>query len=54
MQAMNEISITRGTNGGMCSLEIYVNDVLLTMVQGDGVLISTPAGSTAYNLSCGG
>lgn len=51
---MNEISITRGTNGGMCSLEIYVNDVLLTMVQGDGVLISTPAGSTAYNLSCGG
>lgn len=54
MSALNEISITRGLNGGIMQLEIYVNNILLTVMLGDGVLISTPAGSTAYNLSCGG
>ena len=38
----------------MVRLEVFVNEVLLTTVQGDGMLISTPTGSTAYNLSCGG
>ena len=51
---MNEISITRGDSGGLSAFEVYVNDILLTVVQGDGILISTPTGSTAYNLSCGG
>ena len=53
VQALNEISIMRD-NQGMGSFEIYVNDILLTTMLGDGVLISTPTGSTAYNLSCGG
>mmetsp|Transcript_24156 Transcript_24156/g.37111 ORF Transcript_24156/g.37111 Transcript_24156/m.37111 type:complete len:103 (-) Transcript_24156:177-485(-) len=39
---------------GICSFEIYVNKVPLTVVHGDGVLISTPTGSTGYSLSCGG
>ena len=53
-QALNEIAITRGSAEFMCRFDIYINDTLLTIVQGDGILISTPTGSTAYNLSCGG
>ena len=41
-------------NEAMCFFDVYINDDLLTTVQGDGMLISTPTGSTAYNLSCGG
>lgn len=52
--ALNEISVTRGNAEFMTRLDVYVNDILLTTVQGDGILISTPTGSTAYNLSCGG
>lgn len=54
MQALNEISITRGHHPGMCAYEIFVNKTFLTVVHGDGILIATPTGSTAYNLSCGG
>ena len=32
MQALNEISITKGSSGGMCAYEIYVNGILLTVV----------------------
>ena len=52
--ALNEISITRGDAEFMCRFDIYVNDVFLTTMQGDGLIISTPTGSTAYNLSSGG
>jgi len=52
--ALNEISITRGDAEFMCRFDIYVNDVFLTTMQGDRLIISTPTGSTAYNLSSGG
>ena len=52
--ALNEITVTRGDSEFMCRFDIYVNDVFWTVVQGDGVMMSTPTGSTAYNLSCGG
>lgn len=53
-QALNEITITRGDAEYMTRFDIYVNDVFLTTMQGDGLIISTPTGSTAYNLSSGG
>lgn len=53
-QALNEITISRGMREAMTQFDVYINDDLLTSVQGDGALISTPTGSTAYNLSCGG
>lgn len=52
--ALNDIVITRKGFSRIISLGIYVNDVLVDNFRGDGVIISTPTGSTAYNLSAGG
>lgn len=51
--AFNEFSIQRGGTG-MIAVEAYVNDDMVATYWGDGVLLSTPAGSTAYSLSAGG
>ncbi|MCP1101157.1 NAD+ kinase [Aequitasia blattaphilus] len=52
--ALNDIVVNR--NGGLRVLhfDIYVNGKLLNSYQADGMIISTPTGSTAYNLSAGG
>ncbi len=51
--AFNEFSIQRGGTG-MISVETSVNHEQVATYWGDGVLLSTPAGSTAYSLSVGG
>lgn len=51
---LNDIVITRSGFSRIISLEIYVNDKLVDNFRGDGVIISTPTGSTGYNLSAGG
>lgn len=52
--ALNDIVITGKGLSRIISLRIYVNDQLVDNFRGDGVIISTPTGSTAYNLSAGG
>jgi len=52
--ALNDVVITRKGFSRIISLGIYVNDELVDNFRGDGVIISTPTGSTAYNLSAGG
>ena len=52
--SLNYIVITRKGFSRIISLSIYVNDQLVDNFRGDGVIISTPTGSTAYNLSAGG
>jgi NAD+ kinase len=52
--ALNEICVTRKTFGNIIGLELYINDEFISLFRGDGILISTPTGSTAYNLSAGG
>lgn len=52
--ALNDIVITRSGFSRIISVSIYVNDELVDQYRGDGVIISTPTGSTGYNLSSGG
>ena len=54
LTGLNEVLIDRGPNAQMALLESYVDEVHLTTVQADGIIIATPTGSTAYSLSAGG
>ena len=50
---MNEIDIRSG-NGKMISLDVSLSHKHAMSIEGDGIIISTPAGSTGYNSSLGG
>ena len=52
--AFNDVSFSKDSIAGILSLEARINDKLINKYNGDGLIISTPTGSTAYNLSCGG
>lgn len=52
--ALNEIAILKRDSSSMISISTTINDHLLTTYQADGLIISTPTGSTAYSLSVGG
>ena len=53
-QVLNELVLDRGPSPYVSNLELYSNNYLLTIIQADGCIISTPTGSTAYSLSAGG
>ncbi|KAF1986871.1 ATP-NAD kinase [Aulographum hederae CBS 113979] len=53
-EVLNELVIDRGPSPYVSSLQLYGDNNLLTVVQADGVIFSTPTGSTAYSLSAGG
>lgn len=52
--AINDIVFTRSRAMRLLNYDIYVNGRLLTTVSGDGVIVSTPTGSTGYSMSAGG
>lgn len=52
--ALNEIAITRGSLGRMITYSLDISDVHIADVTGDGVIVSTSTGSTAYSLAAGG
>ena len=52
--ALNEVAILRQDTSSTIKLDVSLDDVALTTFNGDGMLLCTPTGSTAYNLSVGG
>jgi len=52
--ALNEITVHKRDSSSMILIHAYVNNVFLNTYWADGLIISTPTGSTAYSLSCGG
>jgi NAD+ kinase len=54
MRAFNEIVISHGAVSRVIELDVHVDDQPLTRYRGDGLIVSSPTGSTAYSLSAGG
>ena len=52
--AINDIVLTRGANARIVDIEVMCEDKSLYTLRGDGVILSTPTGSTAYAMSAGG
>ncbi|CAA7388506.1 unnamed protein product [Spirodela intermedia] len=51
---LNEVTIDRGISSFLTYLECYCDNSFVTCVQGDGLILSTTSGSTAYSLAAGG
>ncbi|SHJ59036.1 NAD+ kinase [Clostridium cavendishii DSM 21758] len=52
--ALNDIVVAKGTLSRMVKYRIYVDNNYYASFKGDGVIVSTPTGSTAYSFSAGG
>lgn len=52
--ALNDIVVARGTLSRMVKFQIFVDGKLYSTFKGDGLIVATPTGSTAYSFSAGG
>lgn len=52
--ALNEVAVSRKDSPTMLTVHATINDQYLNSYWGDGLIVSTPTGSTAYSLACGG
>ena len=54
LKALNDVVLARGTLSRMVKFTIFVDDKIYSTFKGDGLIIATPTGSTAYSFSAGG
>ena len=52
--ALNEITVSRKNSTAMITVDTYLDNEFLNSYWSDGLIVSTPTGSTGYSLSCGG
>jgi NAD+ kinase len=52
--ALNDVIITKGMQSRIISFSVFINDSFFDLYSADGIVISSPTGSTAYSLSAGG
>lgn len=52
--ALNDAVISKGSMARVAEVEVFADGIQVTTVTGDGVIVSTPTGSTAYSMSAGG
>lgn len=52
--ALNDVVVSRGEMSKLVKVDVRIDDELLTSFNADGLIVSTPTGSTAYSLSAGG
>lgn len=53
-EALNDVVVNSGTSAQMIEVELYIDDEFVNRQRADGLIVSTPTGSTAYSLSGGG
>ncbi|MDX2448417.1 MAG: NAD(+)/NADH kinase [Desulfobacterales bacterium] len=51
---LNDVVINRGASSHLAHIQTYINEHFLTEYRADGLIVSTPTGSTAYSLAAGG
>ena len=52
--ALNDFTLNKRDTSSMITIHMFIDNVLLNSYWADGIIISTPTGSTGYSLSCGG